>query len=90
MKIVSTGSALNSREFYEKKKKRRRLELILLAIASVLILVGLIYFSRQEKFLVTDVVILGENVVEDIRMHRVVFGKSAERRNIPARWRGKG
>ena len=72
MKIVSTGSALNSREFYEKKKKRRRLELILLAIASVLILVGLIYFSRQEKFLVTDVVILGENVVDKDQMTQAV------------------
>ncbi|MDO8590255.1 MAG: hypothetical protein Q7R69_03210 [bacterium] len=64
MKIVSSGRVLNSREFYEKKKRRRLIRLTLLSIGFLSILSWLIYLSRLERFQITDVTILGENVVD--------------------------
>lgn len=64
MKIVSSGKVLNSREFYEKKKRRRRSQLVLLFIGFLAILSVLVYFSRQERFLITEVAVLTENVVD--------------------------
>lgn len=64
MKIVSSGRVLNSREFYEKKKKKRRIQLILLSIGFLAVFASLIYLSRREQFLVVEVAILGENVVD--------------------------
>lgn len=63
MKIVSSGRGLNSREFYEKKKKKRHIKLILILIGFLVVFSLLIYLSRQEQFLVVEVVVLGENVV---------------------------
>ncbi|MEX2013303.1 MAG: hypothetical protein WD897_00065, partial [Parcubacteria group bacterium] len=64
MKIVSSGQVLNSREFYEKKKRRRRFQLVLLFIGFLAILSSLVYFSRQERFLITEVAVLAENIVD--------------------------
>ena len=64
MKIVSSGKVLNSREFYEKKKRRKRIQLVLLSIGFLAILFSLVYLSRQERFLIIEVVILGENVID--------------------------
>ena len=64
MKIVSSGKVLNSREFYKKKIKKRRFQLILLAIGFLALVSVLVYVSRKERFLITDVVVLGENVID--------------------------
>jgi hypothetical protein len=62
MKIVSSGKVLNSPKFYEKKKRKERLRLIL-ALVSLLVVVFLfVYLSRHEKFLITEVVVKGENI----------------------------
>ncbi|MDO8569824.1 MAG: hypothetical protein Q7R89_03600 [bacterium] len=63
-KIVSSGKVLNSREFYKKKTRKKRIQLILLSIGFLSILSVLVYFSRQEQFLITEVEIRGENVVD--------------------------
>ena len=69
MKIVSSGKVLNSRAFYKKKKRRKRIQLIFLSIGFLLVLSSLIYLSRQERFLVAEVAVLGEDVIdkEEIR-----------------------
>lgn len=64
MKIVSSGKVLNSSAFYRKKKKRQRLQFILLTIGFLLILASFVYFSRQERFLITEVVVMGEGVAD--------------------------
>ncbi|MDP3763128.1 MAG: hypothetical protein Q8Q92_00500 [bacterium] len=63
MKIVSSGRVLNSREFYEKKKKRRIIKLVLLFVGLLAFFSSLVYLSRQERFLITEVTVSGENVV---------------------------
>lgn len=64
MKIVSSGRVLNSREFYKKKKRRNRIKLILIFIVIVSAITYLIYLSRQERFQITGVEVLGENIVD--------------------------
>lgn len=64
MKIVSSGRVLNSREFYEKKKKRRRIQRIVLFIVLLLALSSFAYFSRQERFRISEVRVLGEDIVD--------------------------
>ena len=64
MKIVSSGKVLNSREFYEKKKRRRRIQLVLLSIGFLSILSSLAYLSRQERFLINEITVQGENVID--------------------------
>lgn len=70
MKIVSSGRVLNSREFYEKKQKRRRLRFILASIGLVLLLSSLIYLSRQEWFLINEVAVLGEDVIDKAEIEK--------------------
>lgn len=72
MKIVSSGRVINSREFYEKKKKRRRVKFVFFSIGFILILVSFVYLSRQEKFLITEVRVLGENIVDKEELAQVV------------------
>lgn len=64
MKIVSSGRVLNSREFYEKKKRRRRIKLALLTVGFISLLALFIYFSRQERFLIAEVAIPEESIVD--------------------------
>ena len=63
MKIVSSGRVLNSAAFYKKKKRRKRLQFILIFIGVLEIIFSLIYFFRQEQFLITTIVVTGENVI---------------------------
>ncbi len=71
MKIVSSGRVLNSREFYEKKKRRRRIQFILLSVAFISIVSLFIYLSRQEQFLIVEVAVLGDNVIDKEEITRV-------------------
>ncbi|OHA88870.1 MAG: hypothetical protein A3C70_01635 [Candidatus Zambryskibacteria bacterium RIFCSPHIGHO2_02_FULL_43_14] len=64
MKIVSSGRVLNSREFYEKKKRKKRIKLTLLFLGFISLLVLSIYFFRQERFLIVEVIISEESVVD--------------------------
>ena len=64
MKIVSSGRVLNSPAFYQKKKKKRQIRFILLSLGCLALLSSLVYLSRQERFLITEVTILGEDVVD--------------------------
>jgi len=68
MKIVSSGRVLNSREFYEKKKRRRRIQLIALSVIFISVISLLVFFSRQEQFLVVEATVLGEKVVDKEEM----------------------
>lgn len=64
MKIISSGRGIHSPEFYKKKQRAKRIRLALYFIVSVLLLVGLVLFLRWEKFLISEVV-LAENIVVD-------------------------
>ncbi|MDP2641918.1 MAG: hypothetical protein Q8P21_01340 [bacterium] len=67
MRIVSSGKVLNSPEFYKKKKKRRQVRFILVSFSLIAFLSLLVYFSREERFLVSSVSaigVLGESVVD--------------------------
>jgi cell division septal protein FtsQ len=64
MKIVSSGRALNSAEFYKKKKKRRRIKFVLILLGVLAIIGALVYLSRLERFLIIDVTVVGENIVD--------------------------
>ena len=75
MKIVSSGRVLNSREFYEKKKKRRRIRFILFFILFLSVVYLLVFLLRQERFLITDVSILGENIVDKDDMVEIIRQK---------------
>ncbi|MDO8728391.1 MAG: hypothetical protein Q7K26_00700 [bacterium] len=68
MRIISSGKVLNSREFYQKKTRKRRIQLIFLLIGFLSILSAFIYFSRQEQFLITEVEVQGENIVDKEEM----------------------
>ncbi|MDP3875051.1 MAG: hypothetical protein Q8Q22_00825 [bacterium] len=72
MKIVSRGRVLNSREFYEKKKKRRYIQLILLFVVFISVISLLVYFSRQKRFQIVEVAVLGENVVDKEELAQIV------------------
>jgi len=71
MKIVSSGRVLNSREFYEKKKRKRRIQIIFLSVAFISVVSLFVYFSRQEQFLIVEVAVLGENVVDKEEITKV-------------------
>jgi len=71
MKIVSSGRVLNSREFYEKKKKKRRIQIILLSVIFISLISLFVYLSRQEQFLIVEVAVLGENVVDKEEITKV-------------------
>lgn len=64
MKIVSTGSGLNSPGFYEKKRKRRRIKLILFITFFLTLIVATTYFSRQEQFLISKIKIQEEKTTD--------------------------
>ncbi|MEX2014164.1 MAG: hypothetical protein WD896_02300 [Parcubacteria group bacterium] len=64
MRIVSSGKGIHSPEFYERKKKKQRLQFIFISIGFLLILFSLVYVSRREGFLITEVTVLGENIVD--------------------------
>ncbi|MBI2673675.1 MAG: hypothetical protein HYX23_00080 [Candidatus Zambryskibacteria bacterium] len=72
MKIVSSGRVINSAGFYQKKKKRRRIKFALVLIGVLTIVFTLIYLSRLEKFLITAVMITGENVADREEMTQAV------------------
>ena len=72
MKIVSSGKVLNSSEFYKKKKLRRRIQLISLLVVVIASIFSLVYFSRQDRFLISEVTVLGENVVDKDQMMQAV------------------
>ncbi|OGE82858.1 MAG: hypothetical protein A2846_01265 [Candidatus Doudnabacteria bacterium RIFCSPHIGHO2_01_FULL_49_9] len=64
MKIISKGKVLNSAEFYKKKQRRRRIKLALLFIGLISLLSLLIYLSRYEQFLIAEVRVPGEEVID--------------------------
>ena len=64
MKIVSSGKVLNSRGFYEKKRRRQRLKLGLLSFGFLLLLGFSLYFVRQPRFLITEVTVPAESVID--------------------------
>ncbi len=64
MKIVSSGRVLNSREFYERKKRKRRIKLILSSLGFISLISLSIYFFRQERFLIAEVIIPEESIVD--------------------------
>lgn len=64
MKIVSRGRVLNTSAFYEKKKHRRKLLLVLSLLGFLAVLFLIVYTARQERFLIDDVAVEGENINE--------------------------
>lgn len=64
MRIVSRGRVINSAEFYKKKQRKRRIKIILLSLGFLLFVSFLVCVSRQERFQITEVVVLGVNVTD--------------------------
>ena len=64
MRIVSSGKVLNSSEFYEKKKKIRKIKIIFSLILIFILLCLYVYTSRLERFLISEVTVEGENIVD--------------------------
>lgn len=65
MKIVSSGKAINSSQFYQKKRKRRQIFTILIALGIIIFISAFVYLSRYEKFLINDVSVSGEEVAKE-------------------------
>ena len=63
MNIVSSGKVLNSLEFYKKKIRKRRVKLGFLLLVFLLIIYSLTHLSREERFLISAVAIIGEDVI---------------------------
>lgn len=72
MRIISSGKTLNSAAFYRKKQKRRRILLTLIFVGLVAIIFLFVYFSRQERFLISGITITGENIVGREEMTQTV------------------
>ncbi len=70
MKIVSSGRVLNSQKFYQKKKRKRYLQFVLLSFGLLLCLSLVVYLSRQERFLIAEVIVLGENIADKAEIAR--------------------
>ncbi len=64
MRIVSAGKALHSSEFYRKRQKQKRIQRIFLSAGFVLFIILLIYVSRREQFLITEVIVPEKNIVD--------------------------
>jgi len=64
MKIVSRDKVLNSPKFYKKKKTRKRVKYILSLIAIILIISSMVYFLRQERFLITEVAVSEKSTLD--------------------------
>ncbi|MEK7176948.1 MAG: hypothetical protein AAB719_01470 [Patescibacteria group bacterium] len=64
MKIVSSGKVLHSSKFYKKKKRKKIALLIFFLFLISSITYGLVYFLREERFQVSEVSVLGENVID--------------------------
>jgi hypothetical protein len=68
MKIVSSGKALHTSEFHQKRARKKRLKR-LLGLALFILLIGLpLYLARLPRFLINNIEVQGANVVraEDI------------------------
>ncbi len=65
MKIVSTGSTLSSPQFLAKRRRVRRRRLTIWSVGLLIILVVVLILSRQEKFLISEVVVFGAKVVSN-------------------------
>lgn len=72
MKIVSSGSGLHSPEFYRKKQRRRRIRSAVSALGLLTLLFLIVFFSRQERFLIAEAVILGEDVIDKEKIAQTV------------------
>lgn len=68
MKIVSSGKVLNTSKLYKKKRRRKILKFSLLLFLFSSFVSSLVYLSRQEKFLVSEVVISGDDIVNRVEM----------------------
>ena len=63
MKIVSSGKGLYSSEFYEKKQKSKRIKLIVYCSSFIVFLIVLVLFFRWDKFLINEIVVSDEIVI---------------------------
>ena len=62
-KIVSSGRALHSSEFHERKKKVRRLHRALLSLGILIIILLPFFLLRLERFKVKEIKVLGTEVL---------------------------
>ena len=72
MKIVSSGKVLNSSKLYKKKKRKKIIFIVLLVLGISALLYSFVYFSREERFIISGVSVLGENIVDRSDMETAV------------------
>lgn len=70
VKIVSSGRALHSPEFYEKAKKYKKRRILLVLFGLILIIIALVYGLRHEALLIKEIRVLGASVMaeEELRL----------------------
>lgn len=64
MKIVSSGKALHSSKFHKKKRRKKIVKITFLFLLLLSLVYGILYFSRDERILISEVNVLGENVID--------------------------
>ncbi|MBI1974239.1 MAG: hypothetical protein HYS51_00020 [Candidatus Zambryskibacteria bacterium] len=64
MRIISSGRAIHSPEFYKKKQKAKRIKFALFILGILAFLTGIVFFLRWQKFLITEVEIADIIVVD--------------------------
>ena len=63
MKIVSSGKVLNTSKLYKKKRRRKIFKFSAFLFLFSSFISSLVYLSRQEEFLVSEIVISGDDIV---------------------------
>ena len=69
MKIVSSGKGIHSPEFHKKKKRKQTIRIVGISLLVIIIVAVPIYLLRTQRFLISSVVVSGNNVtpIEDIQ-----------------------
>lgn len=72
-KIVSSGKALHSSEFHEKKRKEKRVRWGLYVFLTVLIIAVPVFLLRWERFRINQIEVTGTSVVSVVDVERVIL-----------------
>lgn len=79
MKFVSGGRGLNSPEFYRRRARRRRIWSILISLCFLIAISLLVYASRLEQFLISEVVISQGDIVASETLSSSIQKKLSEK-----------
>lgn len=75
MKIVSSGKGIHSPEFHKKKKRKQAIRLVGISLLVIIVVAVPIYLLRTQRFLISSVVVSGNNVTKTEDIQKIVEDK---------------